>query len=372
MNKPKIAFVKQEVYQDLYVCATSEKDTGSILCSSMGRVGPIALMSDLGADFYIVKEEPDFETQIYKRVIPHLAKHLRMLKTQTLDKVPGQEFKCPGSPWPNGKFAVSCEEIDWGAYDIVVSVNVSLPERTVRKYPSTLFCYMIGEANMCTRAVHFGYDVTLNQMARGIVAERCGVVDFPYTFVDASTLENIMRHRLGREPRREGVFMEINSTKERPVTRVPDHFRPLEAAGQRIILHKQKIEDNLTAIYDSKYFVKMGGRTIRGNSVAEAVSLGSLAIMDKRQVIHRELILDECDVRTMDDTVRLINRLESDGEEYRRLVAKQREVLHRCFFEAPMQSLVNCLDDKRSRHEPKKYTWTDKLRDRMAFFSIKH
>ena len=73
----------------------------------------------------------------------------------------------------------------------------------------------------------------------------------------------------------------------------------------------------------------------------------------------------------MDDTVRLINRLENDPEEYRRLVAKQRDVLHRCFFEAPMQSLRNCLDDKRSRQTPKRYTWTDRLRDRMAFIRIK-
>ena len=44
MNKLKIALVKQEVYQDLYVCPVTEKDPGQILFSSMGRVGPIALM----------------------------------------------------------------------------------------------------------------------------------------------------------------------------------------------------------------------------------------------------------------------------------------------------------------------------------------
>lgn len=43
MNKLKIALVKQEVYQDLYVCPVTEKDPGQILFSSMGRVGPIAL-----------------------------------------------------------------------------------------------------------------------------------------------------------------------------------------------------------------------------------------------------------------------------------------------------------------------------------------
>ena len=172
MNSPKIALVKQEVYQDLYVCPTSEKDAGNILFSSQGRVGPIALMAELGADFYIVHEEPQWETQLYRKVIPHLAKHLYLLKTQTLDKIPGQEFKRPGSAHANGDFAVSCYSVDWGAYDIVISINISLPTALVRQYPHTLFAYMIGEANMATRTARFGYDVTLNQLARGIVEYR--------------------------------------------------------------------------------------------------------------------------------------------------------------------------------------------------------
>ena len=106
MNKLKIALVKQEVYQDLYVCPVTEKDPGQILFSSMGRVGPIALMSDLNADFYIVKEESNKETRIYQKVIPHIAPYLHLLKTETLDKIPGQEFKSPGSPYPNGKYGL--------------------------------------------------------------------------------------------------------------------------------------------------------------------------------------------------------------------------------------------------------------------------
>lgn len=370
MKQPKIALVKQEVYQDLYVCPVTEKDPASILFSSMGRVGPIGLMAEAGADFYIVREEMEPETQIYKKVIPHLAKYFYLLKTETLDKIPGQEFKRPGSPFPNGKFAVDCREIDWGQYDIVISINVSLPTSLVRQYPSTLFAYMIGEANMATRKVHFGYDVTLNQMARGILAQHCGVVDFPYTFVGGETLSHIMRQYLGRPSAQSGIFMEINSTKERPVTRVPEHFKPLEEAGYHILLHKQKIIDNLQSIYDAKYFVKMGGRPIRGNSVAEAVSLGTLAIMDKREVIHHELIIDECHVTTMDELVALINKLEKNPDLYQALLKKQQQVLQRLFFDVPMQSLANSLADKR-KNGLKPYTWMNRISDRLCFLKLK-
>ena len=371
MNKPKIALVKQEVYQDLYVCPVTEKNAANILFSSMGRVGPIGLMADLDADFYIVKEEPEMETQIYKKVIPHIAKYLYLLKTETLDKIPGQEFKQPGSPYPNGKFAVDCHDIDWAQYDIVISINVSLPTSVVRQYPQTLFAYMIGEANMATGRVHFGYDITLNQMARGIVAQQCGIVDFPYTFVGSDTLERIMRQYTGRAPKKEGIFMEINSTTERPVTKAPAHFKPLIDAGYNIILHKQKIYDNLLSIYDAKYFVKMGGRTIRGNSVAEAVSLGALAIMDRNEVIHKELIIDECNVKNMDEMVALINRLETSTSLYQDLLDKQRAALQHYFFDTPLNSLYNCLEDKRRRKEPAPYTWWNKLSDRLCFLKIK-
>lgn len=371
MNKPKIALVKQEVYQDLYVCPVTEKDPAEILFSSMGRVGPIALMAELNADFYIVKEEMDMETQIYKKVIPHIAKYLYLLKTETLDKIPGQEFKQPGSPYPNGKFAVDCHDIDWGQYDIVISINVSLPTTVVRHYPNTLFAYMIGEANMATGSVHFGYDATLNQMARGIIAKQCGIVDFPYTFVGSDTLERIMRQHLGRASKKKGIFMEINSTTERPVTKAPAHFQPLIDAGYEIILHKQKISDNLISIYDAKYFVKMGGRTIRGNSVAEAVSLGALAIMDRDEVIHKELIIDECHVKTMEEMVNLINRLEKSNSLYQDLLDKQRAALQHYFFNCPLKSLTNCLEDKRRRGTAAPYTWWNRIADRLCFLKIK-
>lgn len=367
MNIPKIALVKQEVYQDLYVCPTSEKDAGKILFSSQGRVGPIGLMAELGADFYIVHEEPQWETQIYRKVIPHLSKYLYMLKTQTLDKIPGQEFKRPGSPHANGDFAVSCYSVDWGAYDIVISINISLPTKLVRQYPRTLFAYMIGEANMATHTARFGYDVTLNQMARGIVAERGGVVDFPYTFVNGHTLENIMAQKLRRPTKNQGVFMEINSTKERPVTRIPDHFKPLAESGQEIILHKQLISENLQSIYDAKYFVKMGGRTIRGNSVAEAISLGTLAIMNRDEVIHKELITDACNVKTMDEVIALINRLEQDPDEYQRLLQEQQQNLSRLFFLLPLKSLENCLKHKRLLNRPARQNLFTKLLDRLVF-----
>ncbi len=384
----RIALVKQDVYQDLYVCPTSEKDARSILLSSQVRVGPIGLMADLNADFYIVKEERDAETQSYRYIIPHMTPYLRMLKDHTLNELPTQEFMCPGSTHTHGEFSISCQDINWGQYDIVISINVSLPTRIIRQYPRTLFAYMIGEANMATDRARFGYDATLNQMARGRVTtnlRECNEIDFPYTFLKGDTLQKLMERysktslskqdtllsdreavlpnqetaeaneelslseqKATQPHQREGIFMEINSTTERPVTKIPPHFQPLVNKGYTIILHKQQIDENLQAIYHSKYFLKMGGRPIRGNSVAEAISLGSLVMMNRDEVTHGELIIDECNVKTMEEAVALIDSLEQNPEEYRRLCAKQQQVLTELFFEKPLTSLINGLQQKRT------------------------
>ena len=407
----RIALVKQDVYQDLYVCPASEKDALSILLSSQVRVGPIGLMADLNADFYIVKEERDAETQSYRYIIPHMTPYLRMLKDHTLNELPTQEFMCPGSTHTHGEFSISCQDINWGQYDIVISINVSLPTRIIRQYPRTLFAYMI----MATDRARFGYDATLNQMARGKVItnlRECNEIDFPYTFLKGDTLQKLMERysrasllkqdtllsdreavlpnqetaqsnkklslakqeatRSAELPnleapqphQREGIFMEINSTTERPVTKIPPHFQPLVDKGYNIILHKQQIDENLQAIYHSKYFLKMGGRPIRGNSVAEAISLGSLVMMNRDEVTHGELIIDECNVKTMEEAVALIDSLEQNPEEYRRLCAKQQQVLTELFFEKPLTSLINGLQQKRTEGAAP-YPFSRRLADKL-------
>lgn len=101
-DKPKIALLKQEVYQDLYVCPVTEKDPEAILLSSMGRVGPIGLMAELDADFYIIKEEREWETQIYRKVIPHIAKDLHLRKHKPWTNCRDKDSNAPEARCPTG------------------------------------------------------------------------------------------------------------------------------------------------------------------------------------------------------------------------------------------------------------------------------
>ena len=122
----KIALVKQDVLPDLYVCSKEEKSLHNILFSSINRVGPFGLIAELEADFYIVKEEYEKETQIHRK-IDHSDTHI--LKTQTIDKLPRYSYRPLPTTYTHADFRVSCYDIDWEQYDIVISINISIPKK---------------------------------------------------------------------------------------------------------------------------------------------------------------------------------------------------------------------------------------------------
>ncbi|HEY5892907.1 MAG TPA: hypothetical protein VIT91_06710, partial [Chthoniobacterales bacterium] len=186
-------------------------------------------------------------------------------------------------------YSVSCGKVDWSRYDVVISINFSIPSRIVQTHPNILWCYMIGEANMLCDCAYYGYDVCLNQEARGIVSDLPGVVDFPYTFVGPDCLEKIVQRTVGRASAQHGIFVEINSFQERPTKNVA-RLAPLQNTGHPLRLHKQSIRENLAELFDAKYFIKAGGRKIRGNSVLEAISCGTLVLMSPADLHHSQML----------------------------------------------------------------------------------
>jgi hypothetical protein len=346
----KIALVKQDVYQDLYV-QRRDASPEELLFSSIMRVGPIGLFTLFGADFLIVKEADAPECRLWEKVIPHYPPAwFRELKTTPFAKTsfPEAKFLAPGSDRSHADFSVDCAAVDWSAYDVVISINFSIPKETIKRHPNVLWCHMVGEANvLCDHAYH-DYDVCLNQETRGIVTGGLGVIDFPYSFVGPDCLSQLAARVLKRPSVKRGIFIEINSFTERPV-RDPGHLSGLTSTGQPIRLHQQGIRANLTELYDSKYFVKIGGRKIRGNSVIEAISSGPLVLMNPAELHHSQLLPKECWIYTIEDACKRISELEASPSEYARLVTLQRQLLRSYVVEMPMESLANAIKWKRTK-----------------------
>lgn len=340
----KIAFVKQYVYQDLYV-GPQEAAAADLLFSSMGRVGPIGLFTLHDCDLIITKETKDPESRHWENIVATWTEEgpsaFRQLMDKPLNRIKGQEFKQPGSDMPPGTFAVDPEEVDWNRYDIAICINFAVPARIIKQFPTVLWCYMIAEANRFMDQVYFDYDVSLNQEARGIVARETGILDFPYTYVGPDCLETIMTTYLGRPSEQRGIYAEVNVVTERPVKNIPQYQPLSEATGHHIRVHQQLIVDNLSEVYDAKYFLKVGGRPTRGNSVVEAISLGTLVLMAPEDLIHTQLLPKECWVRSVEEAQEIICTLDKNPKEYHRLLALQRQLLKHFIQDCPWQSLIN-------------------------------
>lgn len=348
----KIALVKQDIYQDLYVCGSGTQPE-AMLESTIMRIGPLGLFTLFKSDYFILKMRTERECGAYKRNYSPPRSVLRQLQTRPIKEIEGEVFDYlePRSTRSHADFSVEAESVDWGVYDIVISINVSVPTRIVRSHPKTLWCYMMGEAVGGGPFVEYGYDVRLSQDITGNVAAGLGPVDFPYTFVGPRCLEGIVR-TFGEIPlEKRGVYAEINSTLERPVMRVPQ-LEFVEKLGHELVLHHQDIITNLLRVARSKYFVKLGGRKIRGNSVIEAISAGTLVLMDPKDLMGGLLLPKGAWVRDEADIKNRIAELDRDPDRYRALLEEERRRVSNFVVDAPMESLINCLDHKRSGGSP--------------------
>lgn len=364
----KIALVKQDIYQDLYVCAKNEKPF-TILKSTLMRIGPLALFTDYGADFYIIKEQSEHECRAWKHSFRVPSDLKEQLKNLPANKLTAFNFKYLQSLSENSHkdFAIAPDDIDWSVYDIVISINIAVPTRIVKKHPNTLWCYMYGEANADTSCVRFGYDAVLTQNLTGEVADRPGKIDFPYTFLSDTTLEHIAEQAFGPAGDKTGVYAEINNTEERPVLDVPCmHF--IKETGHSLVLHSQNIITNTERLYHSKYFVKAAGRKIRGNSVIEAISAGTLVLINPKDVMHSQLLPKETWVHSEAEIIKKIKELDADPDYYLHLLNKQRELLRFFVIDTPMESLKNALAAKRLGITPQKTSFKQKIKQAIRVF----
>jgi hypothetical protein len=150
-------------------------------------------------------------------------------------------------------------------------------------------------------------------------------------------------------------------------------FTPLLATGHQLRFHRQNIRENLTELWDSKYFIKIGGRLIRGNSVVEAISAGALVLMNPADTHHAQLLPRDTWIESPADAVELIARLDKNPAEYHRLQTLQRERVQSFVIDAPLKSLKNCLLSKRARLAPPAHPagFRSRLRIQAAAF-VRH
>jgi hypothetical protein len=347
-SKARIAVVKQEVYQDLYCCPPGLSARETIL-STIQRSGPVGLFTKFGADFHIVKIEPDPECNIWKQKCWDCGSKSTEVYLNLRNRTFPVGSKSPGPG--QAQFSVPSESVDWSRYDIVIGYECPVPARITQKFPDVLWAYYIGEP--CMRSYDrsrvaplSGYDVFLSQHFRCLDPSYIRpphLIDFPYflqyygCFPDAGIGEKTGAARTG-------VMLERYTSKV-----MPDAERAkLESCGP-VSVTSGGTEDFLLNLQKSKYFVRLGGNVLWGNAMIEAIAAGCLVIGNPEEFKHRSMFTSATSVSNFEGLSACIERFESHPDEYRRELAIQRMRCDYLCFSRPIVELFSALGRKREK-----------------------
>lgn len=308
----KIALVKQEVYADLY-CCPRETESKSVVLTSLLRSGFVGLFTKFNADFIIVKLDPAPECQVWKEFSadPLVQKKLLDLR----DKLP--ETNIFPHTVPQGKYAVSVDEIDWSDYDIVISINISVPKRITEKYTKTIWAYCIGEPYMETyqRSKENpvpGYDFFLNQkFRRRNIGNKFHEIDFPYYLQYEGCFNDLLNLPAIDAKEKKGVIIEKHSLR----LMKDKEIHQFEQLGP-IYFQEGNTEQMLHTVINAKYYYRLGGPKRWGNAMIEAAAGGCLFLGNKDEFVNKSLFSPFTSIESKDEFFQKVEYLENNPEKY--------------------------------------------------------
>ncbi|MBC5796695.1 hypothetical protein H5968_16455 [Sphaerospermopsis sp. LEGE 00249] len=340
---PKIAFVKQDVQDDLYCCA-SNSSVAQLISSTLLRSGPVALFSKFNADFYIVHTEPEQECNIWKE------------KCTILEWCPIEYFEyfrhhVPGRGYGQKNFSISVYDIKWEDYDIVISLDICIPTQLIKKYPAIVWCCYIKEIKTPSYAKSLikpiaGYDLFLNHsfcLELDRLRYPSHVIEFPYHLQYFGCFHEIFSlPDIGQK--RSGIFLDHHSAvafSDEELEKLAQ-FGSLSSTG---LIKAQKINSMhtipnrtmdkkfLSKLVRSKFFIKCGGRNVLGTASVEAISAGCIALSITGQHGQNSIFNEYTSATSLNELVKKIKDLENNPHLYQREVERQRKLIdYLCYY----------------------------------------
>lgn len=358
---PRILIVKQDVNEDLYCCPVGTSPD-QIVLSTLLRTGPVALFSELKADFRIVRTEDTPGCGIWKE-------RATSLRWDSLEFFSSYQREVPGRNYGQSSLAVSSYEIDWSQYDIVISIDISVPENVVAANPRILWAYYIREIKapayqLSLKNALAGYDRVLNhgfRLNRPSLANH--VLEFPYHLQYYGCFHKLFSLTLPESRNRDGVFVDHHtmvklSPEDRTKLRAFGWLASTVHEGDREIiptserLPRRTMDSDLKEHFlNSRYFlITPGQRSVFGTALVEAIAAGCLAIGSPEAFReHGYLFNDATSASTVSEAIERIRQFELDHEAYAREVTRQRTLIDYVCYVRPLGDLLNAWDLKRSQ-----------------------
>lgn len=314
----KIAFVKQDCYQDLWIGDINDSSTELLLSTQM-RVGPLGFITLYNADFYIVKLENDKECNFWKTQA--------YLDPEKVSIIQEKRYSPANLHLGNDSFkfhqdyAIDSSVVNWGNYDCVISINIAIPWRIRKLHSQVLWVCIPGEGFLPAHHYEFDYFTTHNVASSPLPRGR--LLDIPYTFIGSDCLEKLMNNSVEHKA---GIYAEINCTEVRPPTleSIPNIVEIAREVDLGVNLHQSSVKDNLVTIMKSKYFIKYGGRDTRGNAFIESISCGTPVLFNPYECFGNLPLPTDSYFFSREQLVEKLKFLEANPNEYQNLLKQQR------------------------------------------------
>lgn len=358
--RPKILVVKQDVNEDLY-CCPPQAGRAELIASTLLRTGPVALFTELGADFRILKTVDDPECQIWQE-------RATVLKWDSLEFFSSYRDRIPGRDYGQGRWAVDPADIDFTQYDIVISIDVSVPSRVTRRFPEVLWCYYVREIKAPSYAASndaavAGQDVVLNhhfRFEKPVLPAH--VLEFPYHLHRPGCFHELFEQPDLSVPQRQGIFVDhhtmvdVSSERREALNQFGPVASTLHRGDREIIPTSERLarrtmdEDLRQRLLNSRYFlITPGRRRVFGTAVVEAIAAGCLVIGSPESLgRHAFLFTSRTTTANADHAVSTIAGLEADPELADRERERQRQLVEYLCFVRPVHDLLDAWQKKRS------------------------
>ena len=324
----KIALVKQTAYHALYPQSGKGSWQETVL-SSACHLGPFSFLADLGADYHVVRQANDPETFLWK-------------EKQAYDPDPDASFRRKMEDIrriessPLGRDLPSVDDIAWDKYDMVIGIDIPVPERIVRQCPRTLWAYYSIEAggplqkNSLLRPAA-GYNIFLNhgfRRYRARPANRPHVLEFPLQFQSLRAWDEL--RRIVQPPDQRSIILIEKNSWEDPL---PPSQVPLDRPSGNALEYLHKMFSAFACLHTTS-------RCRWGNWAVESVLSGSIFLGNAGSLAQISPLLPGMDCRTLQKGVEVANHLVEHPPLWNFLQQLQTRVVDHVSFRRPLTDLT--------------------------------
>lgn len=309
----------------------------------------MGFLLDLGAEFFLVLEDSAPECRNWEES----AGSNPATRQRDLDRLRRLAREIPlagvhGQSRSPEAMALPAEEIDWGAFQVVVSLDVAIPLRLRRRYPEVLWVYFPADpgtptAKRARRRPPEGFSVSLTHTHRRFPVRpglSAAAIECPYSFQSSYSWDQVWPSQI----KREGVMIEHQT-----YALLDEEQRHALASLGTVRKPQGSVSEVAAMLRASKYYLRLQGGPLTGNGQVEAVMAGCLALGDPSTYVQRSLFTPLTVTPNFDSALAKLRYFESSPLEYEKARAEQLSVAEFVCFQRPADQLLRYL--RRHRRE---------------------